>query len=555
MPSTLLPLLLALAGSATTDALPPPELVLAGGALRTCSDLAPSACTRPPGREGARTLPRYRVDDGGVSRALDPRLWEAREGAPSRDHLLRMLSAARGASASDASALEVRFDAFCLPPCQGDHQRPWRRLLDDERSALLSALELPQGTPEGRPREQAYLGSSRSADGVAVLRAFVDAARRRAGDEAPRIAVVTASAFDPMDPVDFYLDAFTQLGARAEWWPVDAALRDAIAGGDCRQLDTARQRVLGLSGRDRVYPDLGALQWRACLDPAGLAALPDRVQGVFFAGGDQWRHRRAFYADDGSALPWLASLQAAHARGALVVGGTSAGTAVQAGVAMVSNGTAAQGLRAGAHARPPMAPGCERARRCADGLPEDSLTYWPGGGLGLLPGWTVDTHFSERGRELRLLRLMHAAGAPFGAGVDETSALHFTREGAGWRVEAIGAEGGWIFERLEAAGPTLRARVHYLAPGAHLRVDASGVRVSAESTRAGSEETSLPASALEDGALRAAAARLAAGRQAVQLPAGDGVARLERSDGTRAWQDPGRRPGASHLILEWTPGN
>ena len=584
MPSTLLPLLLALAAAPATEAPPAPELVLAGGALRTCSDLAPSACITPPARAGARTMPRYLVDDGGASRALDPRLWEGRPGAPGRTMLLRLLSSARGAGPLGADDIEDRFADVCLPPCRGDQDRPWRLLLDDERAALLSALEIPQGTPEARPREQAYLDQGRETAGVDVLRAFVESARRRSGGQPPRIAVVTASAIDPMDPVDFYLDAFRQLGALPQWWPVDAALRDAIAAGDCRQLDTARQRVLGLSGRDRIYADLGALQWRACLAPDSLSALPAQVHGVFFAGGDQWRHRRAFFADDGTALPWLLALREAHARGGLVVGGTSAGTAVQAGAAMVSNGTPAQALRAGAIARPPMDPGCGRAGRCADGLPEDTLTYWPDGGLGLLPGWTLDTHFSERGRELRLLRLMHDAKVPLGAGVDETSALHFTREGKHWRVQALGANGGWVFERLEPAAATMRARVHYLAPGAGLVVGESGVQLVADEAFPAGERiaargaagngrqavaheangddrgehppsASAPADALDDGALRAAAARLAAGEDRVVLPAAGGTATLSRTADTRTWRQAGARAGASHLILEWTPGD
>ena len=34
----------------------------------------------------------------------------------------------------------------------------------------------------------------------------------------------------------------------------------------------------------------------------------------------------------------------------------------------------------------------------------DDLTYDEHGGLGFLQNWVVDTHFSERGREARLIR-------------------------------------------------------------------------------------------------------------------------------------------------------
>lgn len=555
MASTLFPLLLALAGGASTAGTPASDLILAGGALRTCSDLAPSACRRAPQRTDARTPPRFVVDDAGARRALEPALWAERDGAPDRRQLLRMLSSARAAGTVDADAMAERFDAVCLPPCRDDRDRPWRRLVDEERAALLSALEVPQGSAEARPREQAYLDQSRESSGVAVLRAFVESARLRANGEPPRIAVVTASALDPMEPVDFYLDAFRQLGAKPEWWPLDAALRDAIAAGDCRRLDTARQQTLGMSGRDRIYADLGALQWRACLAPESLAAVPGRVQGVFFAGGDQWRHRRAFFDDSGQPLPWLVSLRDAHARGSLVVGGTSAGTAVQGGAAMLSNGTTREALLSGTQATAPPAPGCGRARRCAGGLPEDALTYWSGGGLGLLPGWSLDTHFSERARELRLLRLMHDAGVDFAAGVDETSALAFRRESGGWTVHALGAHGGWVFERLPGEGRTLRARVHYLAPGARLHAGAAGVRVDATGDRVESVDDPMPVDALDDGALRAAAARLAAGEASVRLPAAGGIATLSRSADTRAWRSQDGRAGASHLILQWTPGD
>lgn len=39
-------------------------------------------------------------------------------------------------------------------------------------------------------------------------------------------------------------------------------------------------------------------------------------------------------------------------------------------------------------------------------LNPDYLTYDEKGGLGLLTGWVTDTHFSERGREGRLIRLV-----------------------------------------------------------------------------------------------------------------------------------------------------
>jgi hypothetical protein len=134
-----------------------------------------------------------------------------------------------------------------------------------------------------------------------------------------------------MEPVDFYLSAFTALGAQAQWWPLDAALARALENGDCQALSDHRLAVLGLHARETVYPDLHALQQQACAQPDELLAQLRAAQGVFFAGGDQWRLRQAFFGADDRPLPWLRALRAAHERGTLVAGGTSAGAAVQSG--------------------------------------------------------------------------------------------------------------------------------------------------------------------------------------------------------------------------------
>ncbi|WP_290887631.1 hypothetical protein [Arenimonas sp.] len=574
----LLPLLLLLA-SPHALATPPraSELFLAGGSLRTCSDLAPQACRSPRTDPTRRQPARYLVDDESIARALDPLLWRASAGAPPASALAPMLaSAARDADWS-RDQLEDHFSAYCpRATCDGvAFGSPWQRLLDDEQAALLSALERPQRHGDGRARERADLADSREQAGVAILRAFVAAAAARADGRPPRIAVVTASAVDPFDPVDFYLDAFRELGADAVWWPVDAALKAAVSSGDCDALESLRREHLQLADRDRIYPDLAEQQRQACLDPEATAALPGQVQGMFFAGGDQWRHRAAFFDAADRPNAWLVSLRASHASGALVVGGTSAGTAVQGGAAMLSNGTSALALREGARARAPMAPGCARAGRCADGLDEDTLTYWDRGGLGLLPGWTMDTHFSERARELRLLALMHAAKVDHALGVDETSAIRVVKQDGALRFEALGAQGGWLFERQpETPDGAMAARVHYLAPGAEFSLEAAGLKPLAPlgnvvsdaaaprgaATRQAAEANAASGhDALAPESLRAAA-RVAAdcSRTLRPLSAGDGTATLACTDATFAWPAPGTGSrttrGVGNLLLRYAPG-
>jgi cyanophycinase-like exopeptidase len=545
------------------------ELWLAGGSLRLCSELDPGGCSEPlPTRSHPRTAARFAVDAVSTARALDPLLW-ARAGAPSASGIrlvLQYLERAPGENPYARRELEDLLDSHCLDvqrmralACSdsaSDDTRPWRALLDDERAGLLSALEVPQLIGGQRRVERAYPQLSLARGGVEVVQGLVDAARERSGDERPRIAVVTASAQDPFDAVDFYLDLFEKLGASAQWWPIDAALEQAVSTGRCSELEELRRQHLQLANRDQVFPDLARQQQEACRSPQALAAVPDQVHAIFFSGGDQWRLRQALVDARDAPNDWLRAVQRAHASGALVVGGTSAGAAVQSGAGMPSNGDTASALSPGPLAAPPPSPGCERASRCPDGLDEERFTWWPAGGTGLAVDASVDTHFSERGRELRLLALMHAGGAAWGFGADETSALQVTGEGEERTVTAHGARGGWVFERVQSNDDgVLQARVHYLAPGASLALRGTEASIKGETSRA---LPGLPAlapvdDALVRGAMRSAATRLARGKSVVRLGAAGGAVELRRSRDTRAWQR-GESVGVSHLDLRYAPG-
>jgi cyanophycinase-like exopeptidase len=329
---------------------------------------------------------------------------------------------------------------------------------------LLSALELPQLDASGeRLREQVSLAASRDAAGADILRAFVAAAAQRSVDR-PRIAVVTASGFDSMDAVDVYIAALREAGGEPFWWPIDQAAEHAIfGGGDCDRLDAERVRVLGIAGRERVYPDHAQSQRTWCAS-SSAGHLPPDLHGVFFSGGDQWRLRQAMVDDYDRPNAWLRELQSAFQRGAIAVGGTSAGSAVQSTPVMIGNGTSKAALRTAAQMSAPPTPGCARAGRCS-AADEDALSGWPAGGLALAP-FVVDTHFSERAREWRLLALLAQSGSRLGLGVDETSALHLRGErDESLQIEALGASGGWLYSVSDVACGRVHAEASYLAPG------------------------------------------------------------------------------------------
>lgn len=540
------------------------SLLLAGGSLRVCSDLALRSCTRAPDdTHKARQPARFAITPLGVETVADPGLWQGSEDQARR--LAEWVQAAGRRTESallEAGAMEAALDAICVDArgrssrCRRGQESPWRSLDDASRAALLAALEQPQA---GDRRERAFPELSPPEAGIEVLRGFVTEAARRTG-AAPRIAVVTASALDPFEAVDFYLSVFEALGARAEWWPLDAALaRHLESGASCDLLEQSRRSEMRLPNREAIHPRLAARQRHACAAPESLAAVPDEVQGVFFSGGDQWRLRQAFHATDGSALPWLLHLRAAQAAGRLVVGGTSAGAAVQSAAAMLSNGSPEAALAGPGVAAEPPDPGCARAGTCPAGLQGDSFTYWPQGGLALARHAVVDTHFSERAREPRLLRLLDDSGAKLGYGVDEGSALLLRERGDQASVEAVGQHGGWVFlHRPAPSAGGLAAEAWYLASGSRLQLsfDADGTaHVEAQWTQAceDGEAIRTPGDALQRGALRMAGTALArCGQEAIELGAGTGDIRLSRERGTRI--DPQQaRPSIGPLRMEYRP--
>ncbi len=159
-------------------------------------------------------------------------------------------------------------------------------------------------------------------------------------------------------------------------------------------------------------------------DPAVLCRL-SRAEAVWLAGGDQWDYLGGWPAVLHDSLAALAS------RGR-TFGGTSAGSMVL--------GEAAFDAKLGS---------VTSAQALADPLrPEVSLSF-PRFSQAELRGVLVDTHFSERQREGRLLaflaRFLTAAARDevVGIGLDEGTAL--VVEGGRWRAYGPAGKGVWLY--------------------------------------------------------------------------------------------------------------
>ena len=344
-------------------------------------------------------------------------------------------------------------------------------LTEDEQLLLFDQLVVPPLRADGFTARKEALAVRASAPPVlAVFERFLQEAK--AGRiSAPRIGIVTSAARDAQDAAAFYLPLFRQLGAEPIWLPLDPAtraLRDDGKSFDspvqaCAALLPERQRQSGLPVRHQI--DAG-LQQQYCTR-ADLVRVIATLDGVFFNGGDQSLHLKSLLRADGSDSPELAAIRSRHARGELVIMGTSAGTAVQTGNAaaslpMISNGDTRAAFAKRALAQTPRLPFCEQRQDCPPAWDPDQLTYRPQGGLRLFGHGILDTHFSERARQGRLLMLLADTGQSRGFGVDEMTALVVHQRGARSEFSVVGRAGVWIAEQVQQRDGSVTGQLHYL---------------------------------------------------------------------------------------------
>lgn len=406
-----------------------PRLLLAGGHLPLCSSASLRQCSQmPPDWSDARTDVQY---------ALDADLLQRIEAsAPQRlAAVLPVLREQQGDRPAprvfdSASAL---FDAW-----------PTGRSLDPVvQEQFLDFAELAQLDPRGqRKLERVSLDASRNADAVTIYRSFVERALPAGAQRKSRILLLTASARDSFAAVDYYRSTFEQAGAQVRWLPLDVALRGVLDGGlACDALESQRELRTGAVDRARVYPDLHAEQMAACRDPQQLKSSIEWADGLFMNGGDQSLTRAAWFQTNGQPSAELELLRTKLAAGTLLLGGTSAGTAVQSGMApqavMLSNGSSSHALRHGARALRQTP--CGAMGRCSASDDVEPLSYVREGGIGSFTSGVLDTHFSERGRQWRLAALLDQLDLPLGVGIDETTALLLEQDAGQLRAQVIGS--------------------------------------------------------------------------------------------------------------------
>lgn len=459
------------------------KLFLVGGSWKTCGSFSGSACDRNVDwPENAKTENAYSVTPKQLLQVKNLTAWQPGE-EPIKAALINALTnfsvihknATFGKKAFQKMSTKVSVNIAGTSTTLKDLLGA---LPDHLYYPVNDVLEAANQDTSGQfVKEQASVADTKYEGSKAIYAEFISAVKAvTPAQQKPVILVSTASGYDVFGAVDYYLSIFEQLGADAKWLPLEATFGKLMDEGGCKDLHQARTDYVNVYNRDTVYPYLADYQQAFCQNPEKITELVTQANGIFFNGGDQSLTWQAFVNNQDTDRPWLAALRSQFNDGKLVISGTSAGTAVQSGIpgkkgaGMITGGTSDGALIMGAEDKMPW---IERTD------PESNIrpvTYHSSGGLKLFPYGILDTHFSERGRQLRLAKLVLESDAKFGFGVDETTALVATPiDDNNAEFEVVGQNGVYVIEendRSVNAEKQITYTSHYLVNGQRFAIKA-----------------------------------------------------------------------------------
>lgn len=411
------------------------QLFLVGGGLKSCTSMSLKNCSAEA-QDKIKQLKHvkrsnlYQLSETSIERV--DTLWPTHLDQAKKREVIALLNRVQQKTSTllTLTLLEEEIRKY-------DRNRLFSKLSNPEYYTLLDLLEQPNIDDETgeRLKEFVNLAESNNVFSTNIYKMFVDNAKRISGNDTAKIVVITASSRDIFEAVDFYHAAFTQAGANTQWLPLDATLNTLMqTKGNredvCKSIAYHRSIIQGSVNREFVYPDLAQQQMKACLTPELILEAIESADGVFLNGGDQSLTLKAFINKNGTDSPVLKMIKAKLKKNELIIGGTSAGTAVMAGgvfdnaaIPMITNGRSGAAIIRGAKKDQLPIEGCHKSLQCDHDLLNDDLTYNSSGGLGLFNWGITDTHFSERGRQGRLSQLVIDTNVSYGFGVDEATAL------------------------------------------------------------------------------------------------------------------------------------
>jgi cyanophycinase len=147
------------------------------------------------------------------------------------------------------------------------------------------------------------------------------------------------------------------------------------------------KEIFSKLGAQAEWLPIGIRTKKNSYDPK-LVKKISSMTGIFFGAGNQTRYLTSLRNKRGKNTPILDAINAAYQRG-IAIAGTSAGTAVQ----------------------------------CKAPIIRTDKLYSPQGGFNFFPYGILDTHFSQRNRESRLIHLARKTNTPQACGIDEDTIL------------------------------------------------------------------------------------------------------------------------------------
>jgi cyanophycinase len=489
------------------------SMVLVGGGLQTCSSMSVRDCTEDGTfTAAAKSAEQFQLSPEKLANIADKLFW-GDERIIEQQQTLALLEFVRSRVSNELiserellrlwRSAEIEIDGIWVSGRVNYNaltEREVNFVLDQLQVMAVQDAASKRANPV-RQKEYASLANTKDGFSVEIIRKIVELAQQVAGPQRkPRILVVTASGRDPFAAVDFYTNLFDEAGAEVSWLPINAAYQAAQqtkqnGKASCEQLPQYLAQYHGTYQRGRIYPDL--MQQLRAFCTAGTERAVEQIRradAIFINGGDQSLTLQAFRNSDGSATAELKQIENMLSAGQLVVAGTSAGTAVMAGgsflghkTPMITNGDSYSAMQFGAFDLPAPQAGCDKDQSCSNGLAENHLTYASKGGLGLFPWGVLDTHFSERGRQGRLIRLQHDTQSRFGFGIDENTALlvAFGQQENGPQVKmaVLGAGGVFVVdnEKTQSSGEgsattITQVSTHYLTRDDTLEIKDGNLR-------------------------------------------------------------------------------
>lgn len=436
------------AANTSDKKMPDYSLVLMGGGLDTCSSTSVKHCTEDNiFSSSAKATDKFKLSADYLANINSTTFW-GEDRAIEQQQTLAVLDFIQGRINDELlterelvrlwRAAEIEIDGIWVSGRVNYNALTERELnfVFDQLQVMATADKKSSNNAK-RAKEYADLSRTKDQFSVELYRRVVELAQQVAGSSRkPRLLIVTASGRDPFAAVDFYTNVFAEAGAEVSWLPVNAAYQAAQQNKtnnkpSCAQLPQYLAQYHGTYQRTRVYPDLMQQMQNFCQQ--GTEAAVEKIRqadAIFINGGDQSLTLQAFRLEDGTASAELQQIERMLQAGQLIVAGTSAGTAVMAGgseggrkIPMITNGDSFNAMQYGAFDLPAPQPGCDKDQSCSNGLAENHLTFSAQGGLGLFSWGVLDTHFAERGRQARLIRLLNDTQTRLGFGIDEATAL------------------------------------------------------------------------------------------------------------------------------------